>query len=196
MIRNPILFYMTAILSFIMAFMSYRFTTLGMDAAFPEMIGHLTNRKLILTAHVISAPLALFLGAMNMIDRRRKKRRVLHRWTGRAYGVSVLVGSVSGLVMAIGAEGGVKAGFGFGILAILWFVTTVQAIRFAVKRDFKSHRRWMIRSFALTLAAVTLRIYLPMFMILGEMSYMQDSVWIAWLCWVPNLALAEWWVRR
>ena len=196
MIRNPILFYMTAILSFIMAFMSYRFTTLGMDAAFPEMIGHLTNSKLILTAHVISAPLALFLGAMNMIDRRRKKRRVLHRWTGRAYGVSVLVGSVSGLVMAIGAEGGVKAGFGFGILAILWFVTTVQAIRFAVKRDFKSHRRWMIRSFALTLAAVTLRIYLPMFMILGEMSYMQASVWIAWLCWVPNLALAEWWVRR
>lgn len=182
MIRNPILFYMTAILSFIMAFMSYRFTTLGMDAAFPEMIGHLTNSKLILTAHVISAPLALFLGAMNMIDRRRKKRRVLHRWTGRAYGVSVLVGSVSGLVMAIGAEGGVKAGFGFGILAILWFVTTVQAIRFAVKRDFKSHRRWMIRSFALTLAAVTLRIYLPMFMILGEMSYMQASVWIAWLC--------------
>ena len=182
MIRNPILFYMTAILSFIMAFMSYRFTTLGMDAAFPEMIGHLTKRGLVLNAHVISGPLALFLGAMNMIDRRRKKGRVLHRWTGRAYGVSVLVGSVSGLVMAIGAEGGVKAGFGFGILAILWFVTTVQAIRFAVKRDFKSHRRRMIRSFALTLAAVTLRIYLPMFMILGEMSYMQASVWIAWLC--------------
>lgn len=168
MIRSPILFYATVILSFIMAFMSYRFTTLGVDQAFPEMIGHLTNRRIVLTVHVIAAPLALALGAMNMIDRRRKKRRVLHRWTGRAYGVSILVGSVSGLIMAIGAEGGIIAGLGFGALAILWFVTTAQAIRFAIARDFKSHRRWMIRSFALTLAAVTLRIYLPFFMILAR----------------------------
>ena len=196
MTRNPILFYMTVVLSFIMAFMSYRFTTLGMEAAFPEMIGHLTDRKSALIAHVISAPLALTFGAMNMIDRRRKKRRVLHRWTGRAYGISIIVGSVSGLIMAIGAEGGAIAGFGFGTLAILWFVTTAQAIRFAIARDFKSHRRWMIRSFALTLAAVTLRIYLPFFMIFGEMTYTQASLWVAWLCWVPNLALAEWWLRR
>jgi len=169
---------------------------MGMEAAFPEMIGHLTDRTVVLTAHVISAPLALTFGAMNMIDRRRKKRRVLHRWTGRAYGVSVLVGSVSGFLMAVGAEGGMIAGFGFGILAILWFLATANAIRFAVTRDFKAHRRWMIRSFALTLAAVTLRIYLPMFMIFGEMTYTQASVWVAWLCWVPNVALAEWWVRR
>ncbi|MGE4609889.1 MAG: DUF2306 domain-containing protein [Paracoccaceae bacterium] len=81
-------------------------------------------------------------------------------------------------------------------MAILWFVTTAQAIRFAIARDFRSHRRWMIRSFALTLAAVTLRIYLPFFMIFGEMTCAQASLWVAWLCWVPNLALAEWWVRR
>lgn len=48
----------------------------------------------------------------------------------------------------------------------------------------------MVRNFALTLAAVTLRIYLPASMIAGiefEVAY----PYIAWLCWVPNLVAAE-----
>ena len=53
----------------------------------------------------------------------------------------------------------------------------------------------MIRSYALTLAAVTLRIYLPGALALGvpyDLAYPP----IAWLCWVPNLLVAEWWLLR
>jgi len=53
----------------------------------------------------------------------------------------------------------------------------------------------MVRSIALTLAAVTLRIYIPLGVVLGlpvEPSYQV----IAWLCWVPNLVVAEWRLRR
>lgn len=196
MIHNRTLFYSTAVLSFLVALVSYRFLALGIDGAFPEMIGHITNRKFVFIAHVTASPIALVLGTMNMLDRRRKKRRVLHRWTGRVYAVAILVGGLSGLGLAIGAEGGLVATYGFGMLSILWIATTAQAVRFAIARDFVNHRRWIIRSFALTLAAVTLRLYLPAFMIFGEMTYAQASVWVAWLCWVPNLALAEWWVRR
>ncbi|MBL4874702.1 MAG: DUF2306 domain-containing protein [Rhodobacteraceae bacterium] len=196
MIRNRILFYTAVFLSFMVALASFRFLGMGLDLAFAEMSGHILNRKTVFIAHIIAASLALTFGAINLWERRSKKFRTLHRWTGRAYGVSVLVGGVSGFVMATGAEGGIIAGFGFGILAVLWLVTTVQAIRLAMAGNFKAHRRWMMRSFALTFAAVTLRIYLPGFIIFGEMTYMQASVWVAWLCWVPNLAFAEWWVRR
>lgn len=196
MLRNRFPFFTTAIFSFLIALMSYRFLLLGMDAAFPEMIGHLTNRNLIFIAHVTASPIALALGTVNMWERRRRKRRVAHRWTGRAYAVAILVGGVSGLGLALGASGGMVATFGFGALSVLWIGTTAQAVRFAMAGDFMRHRRWMIRSFALTLAAVTLRLYLPVFMIFGEMTYAQASVWVAWLSWAPNLALAEWWVRR
>jgi hypothetical protein len=57
--------------------------------------------------------------------------------------------------------------------------------------DYVSHRAWMIRSYALCLAAVTLRLYLPLFGLAGlpfEVAYPA----IAWLCWVPNLVVAEW----
>jgi hypothetical protein len=49
----------------------------------------------------------------------------------------------------------------------------------------------MIRNFSLTFAAVTLRIYVPLSIALG-IPFEQAYPAIAWLCWVPNLAVAEW----
>lgn len=57
------------------------------------------------------------------------------------------------------------------------------------------HRAWMTRSFLLALAAVTLRIYLPLSGLVGlpfDVSYRL----ISWMCWVPNLLVAEVLVRR
>lgn len=196
MVRNRILFFTSVVFSFLIALMSYRFLFMDLNLAFPEMPGHILDRKMIFIAHISASPVALVLGSVNLWERRRKKRPTAYRWTGRVYAVAILIGGLSGLGLAIGASGGTVATFGFGILSILWMGSTAQAVRFAMARDFKAHRRWMIRSFALTFAAVTLRLYLPVFMIFGEMTYAQASVWVAWLCWIPNLALAEWWVRR
>ncbi len=53
----------------------------------------------------------------------------------------------------------------------------------------------MIRSYALTFAAVTLRIYLPLSQIAG-MPFDPAYQTISWLCWVPNLIVAEWIILR
>jgi len=53
----------------------------------------------------------------------------------------------------------------------------------------------MVRSFALTFAAVTLRLLLVGFMIAG-FEYGPATVYIAWLCWIPNLIFAQWWISR
>ena len=53
----------------------------------------------------------------------------------------------------------------------------------------------MTRSFALTYAAVMLRIYLPLAMIVG-LDFAQAYPAIAWLCWVPNLAVAQLLIAR
>ena len=73
--------------------------------------------------------------------------------------------------------------------------STTIALVAVKRRDFRSHQRWMIRSLALTLAAVTLRIYLPSALI-GGISYADAYPVIAWLCWVPNLLVAQVFVRR
>jgi hypothetical protein len=60
--------------------------------------------------------------------------------------------------------------------------------------DVTRHRRWMVRNFALTFAAVTLRLYLPASAGAG-LGFGPAYAAIAWLCWVPNLVVAEWIVR-
>ncbi len=54
----------------------------------------------------------------------------------------------------------------------------------------------MVRSLALTFAAVSLRLGLIGFPALGLLSYADGYRVSAWLCWIPNLLVAEWWLRR
>jgi uncharacterized membrane protein len=182
------------IFSLIIGITSYRFLVLDMNLAFPNFGSHISNRNITLLAHISAAPIALIIGAIQLLPKKRAKFPTLHRWLGRLYGIAILIGGISGLMLAINALGGAIAGWGFGLLAILWIAATAQAIRMAMTRNFIEHRKWMIRSFALTFAAVTLRIYLLGFVLAG-VSYIPASVYIAWMCWVPNIIFAEWWIR-
>ncbi len=84
---------------------------------------------------------------------------------------------------------------GFGLLAVLWLFTTANAYRHIRLGDRVAHRRWMIRSYALTFAAVTLRIYLPLSQVAG-LPFDPAYQTISWFCWVPNLIVAEWIILR
>ncbi|PCJ82856.1 MAG: hypothetical protein COA52_19885 [Hyphomicrobiales bacterium] len=187
--------FMMAFLSITIALASYRFLALGLPLAFNEMPGHIENRLLAFVVHISAAPVALLVGSLQMLPKLRSWSPVYHRWAGRLYGVAVLVGSVSGLIIAFGAEGGVAAQVGFSMLALVWLWVTVKAVIYARNRQIADHRRWMIRSFALTFAGVTLRLQLLGFMFAG-FEYNEASVYLAWLCWIPNLIAVEWWLRR
>ncbi len=191
--RIPIV--VMAVLSVLIAVMSYRFAFLTLTLSFPDMLGHLEQRPLAFILHISASPIALALGAMQFFPRLRSRRPGLHRWIGRIYGLAILVGGASGLLVALGAKGGIAASSGFALLSLLWIGITANAVRLAMAGRIAEHRRWMIRSFALTFAAVTLRLYLLGFMA-GGMSYTEASPYLAWMCWVPNLLIAEMILRR
>jgi uncharacterized membrane protein len=150
---------------------------------------------LALTAHLAGGLVALAVGAWQLNATLRSRVIALHRWIGRIYVVAVLIGGVAALRMAVESQYGWVTHFGFGTLGTLWLFTTGRAY-FAIRaKDQTTHRRWMIRSYALTYAAVTLRIYLPLGFMLGIPFPISYRV-VAWLCWVPNLLLAEWWLTR
>ena len=95
----------------------------------------------------------------------RSARRVRHACTagsGASYLVGVAVGGLGGLVIAPTSSAGFVGFFGFSTLAVLWLVTGWRAYRAIRRGDVPSHRAWMIRNYALTYSAVTLRIWLPL----------------------------------
>jgi hypothetical protein len=54
----------------------------------------------------------------------------------------------------------------------------------------------MIRSYSLMFAAPTLRLWLPLLIIAYQGEFRPAYLWVAWVCWVPNLLVAEWYIRR
>jgi hypothetical protein len=109
-------------------------------------------------------------------------------------GCTCLRSSAVGFALAQHAFGGLTARAGFGLLAVCWTGSTLNAYRHIRQGNLSAHRSWMIRSYALTLAAVTLRVYLPSSQLAGIPMPVAYPA-IAWLCWVPNLLIAEWFVR-
>jgi uncharacterized membrane protein len=172
------------------AIYSYGFLPVESGAPAPMKLSYAAHRFALLT-HVFAALLALLLGPLQFWDRLRQQRRSLHRWMGRIYlGVGVLVGGLSGLYMAQFAYGGLVTQFGFGLLAVAWLYTGFEAYRAIRAGAVQQHRAWMVRNFSLTLAAVSLRVYLPLSMMAG-VEFTAAYTVISWLCWVPNLLLAE-----
>jgi len=144
-----------------------------------------------ITAHVAGAMLATIIGPLQFLPRIITKRWIgLHRWLGRVYLLGILVGGVAGLYMATLAQGGFPARLGFVILAVLWLTGGAIAYWRMLHRDIQSHRQWMVRTYALTFAAVTLRLWLTLFQVLG-IPLAEGYVAVAWLSWVPNLIVAE-----
>ncbi len=115
---------------------------------------------------------------------------------GRVYlGVGVLVGGLSGLYMAQFAFGGLGVKLGFACLAVASLFTGFKAYQSIRAGAVEQHRAYMMRNYSLILAAVSLRVYLPLSMFAG-IDFASAYAVIAWLCWVPNLLLAEWLCNR
>ena len=142
--------------------------------------------------HVFAAAVALLLGPFQFSTRLRSARARLHRWMGRAYlGIGVFLGGLSGLYISQFAFGGVVARLGFATLALCWLYTGFRAFLAIRRRAIEEHRKWMVRNFSLSFAAVMLRLYIPAFVLAGADFAVAYPI-IAWLCWLPNVVIAEW----
>jgi uncharacterized membrane protein len=157
----------------------------------PDMRASFEAHPVAIRTHVFASALALLLGPLQFSARLRSRHPHWHRWSGRIYlGVGVLVGGAAGLAMSVHAFGGLPGQLGFAGLALAWLATGALAFASIRRGDVAAHRRWMIRNFALSMAAVTLRIYLPSSFALGVPFDLAYPV-IAWACWLPNLVVAE-----
>ncbi len=178
------------------ALYALQFLSVGIGKAMPAMAYHVPDRLLPASVHFGIGGLVLMIGPFQFVPRIRSKWPTVHRWMGRVYVGGCIFSGIAGLVLASNTNAGPIARTGFSLLAIFWLTTTTIAFLKAKNRKFGEHKQWMIRSYALTLAAVTLRIYLPVSMTGFDMPYSVVYPIISFACWVPNAIVAEWFLRR
>jgi uncharacterized membrane protein len=151
--------------------------------------------------HVYASLWVLLAGFTQFSRNIQRKNPRLHRIMGYIYVTDVLlVTGPAGLLMGFYANGGLPSRIAFVLLALLWIFFTAMALIKARQKNFKAHRRYMIRSYALTLSALTLRAW--KWGITNTAGYYHIELspqdvyrTVAWLGWTLNLLIAEGLIR-
>lgn len=152
--------------------------------------------------HVGAGGLALLLSPLQFATHLRARTPRVHRIVGRVVLASITVAGVAALVLAPRSLAGAVGTAGFGLLAVLWLACAGTAWLAILRRDVEAHRRWMVRTFALTYAAVTLRMWLGV-LIAGQVglagvgeqvAFERAYLLVPFLAWVPDVVVAEWYL--
>ena len=145
--------------------------------------------------HIFTAPLVLLAGASQFSRTLMIEKVAWHRNIGKMYLVVILLLSApAGLVMSFYANGNAVSKFSFSFLSILWWVLTYLAYRKALEKKWIPHANLMIRSYALTFSAITLRLYMFLIAKIGlfdTWTATEIYVMLSFMSWIPNLAIAE-----
>ena len=150
--------------------------------------GRFWPRRFVLLPHIAGGTVALFSGPFQLWSGLRRKHLRIHRATGYAYISGVFLAGGTAFVLAFHADPPVS-GVPLFFMAAAWWTTIAMAFVAIRGRQIDAHRQWMIRSYVLTFAFVTVRYVtdLPVIAPLGD-----DRFTLAnWMCWTIPLFVTE-----
>lgn len=152
-------------------------------------IYHILHWRLSFYTHVFSALIVLVTGFFQFSGYVIRRWPKVHRITGYIYVVDVLlITGPAALVMSFYANGGWPARISFILQSLAWLFYTAMALSLVRKKKFLQHGNWMLLSYSLTLAAITLRLYKAGFSFYHSDIRPRDMyVIISWASWIPNL---------
>ena len=185
----PILFWLVIFLISI-----YFFTTSTSDYFIRKLDARRQGERWWLIAHFTGAACTLFLGPLQFWSFFRNRFRKWHRIAGKFYiGGSILSAlMVFYLLSNYPLPGSILS---LGFLAIIWLFVTITAFWFAVKRNFKLHKQFMIRSYVCGLAFVFIRLLPIIDTYTGVFGFMKNEevrfTVYEWMCWVYPLIITE-----
>ncbi|WP_205302507.1 DUF2306 domain-containing protein [Nonomuraea montanisoli] len=162
-----------------------------------------------LSLHVVFGSVAMLTCCLQIWPWFRERHPRAHRLVGRVYVLGgCLPAGLMGLVVGLATPFGHVIRASNVLLALLWLGCTIAGWRAARRRRFVEHRRWMVRSFALTMSIITNRVHTAVLIVLLQpelaTTYHGDQALLTqtaaglggWLGWVLPLLAAEWWLER
>jgi uncharacterized membrane protein len=147
--------------------------------------------------HVFTSMFVLIAGFTQFSNYFLQRYKKWHRAIGKLYVIDILfITGPSSFIMALLANGGIPSRIAFTTLSVLWMFTTAKAWQTAKARQITLHKQWMMRSYALTLSAVTLRGWKWLLIALFHLRPLDTYMIVAWMGFVPNLLFVEWYIRK
>jgi hypothetical protein len=152
----------------------------------------LTHYEIAFFTHVYTSIFLMIFGAFQFSNYLKKNFIALHKISGKVYFIILMFFSApSGLIMSYYANGGSYTQVSFILLSLFWIVFTFFSYYFILKKDIQNHQKFAIRSFALTLSAISLRLFKYLLVLFFEPLPMDAYRTAAWSSWLFNLFIAE-----
>ena len=147
--------------------------------------------------HVYTAIFSLLAGFTQFNNNLLKNKPFIHKTIGKLYVFTVLfLASPSGFFIGLFANGGFYSKVSFVTLSLLWFYFTLKGFLMIKFKQINRHKKFMLRSFALAFSAITLRLWKVILVYLFHPSPMDTYQIIAWLGWIPNILLVEYYIYK
>jgi hypothetical protein len=129
-----------------------------------------TLGNLAVATHLFSAAVIIVAGGLQLIPQIRSRFPVFHRWNGRVYVLTAFAISIAGLYMTWirGSVGDFTQHVGNSVLALLIMMCAAMALRYALARDFKTHRVWALRLYLVVSASLFIRAGLFLSLVLNH----------------------------
>jgi uncharacterized membrane protein len=118
--------------------------------------------NLALMAHLLLAVIVTVGGPLQLVPEVRARAPSFHRWNGRVYLVAAVTTAIAGLYMELWRShvGSAVMQAGGSLNAVLILACAAMALRYALARDFRTHRRWALRLFLVVSASWFFRVEL------------------------------------
>ena len=176
----------------------FRLTQLTFGAEITEANARFFHSPVPVVVHIIGATTYLLLGALQFVPRLRTGRPSWHKVAGRILVPAGLLAALSGIWMGVFYTRPIfdmTARIVFGSLMVTFILLGLRAV---LRRDFTSHRAWMIRGYAVGIGAGT-QVFTALVWLLvtgGQAADANVTVLLLIAGWVINLAVAEVAIRR
>lgn len=179
---------------------AFRLTQLAGGAEITPANARFFTSPLPVVVHIVFASVFAILGAFQFATGLRRRWRGWHRAAGRLVVISGLLVGLSALWMTLFYAHPVGDGVFLSALRLLFgsamIVSIVLGYAAIRRRDITRHRAWMMRGYAIGLAAGTQTLTLLVGeLIAGKPSELSRALLMA-AAWVINLAVAEWVIRK
>lgn len=144
-----------------------------------------------LLIHISMGTVALLTGPPQLWFGLRRRRLPLHRTLGMVYIASISLSSIAAYYLAFHTDLGWVFGAGLAGLATAWIITTGLAFLSIRRRLILQHQEWMIRSYVVTFAFVTFRIFFGILQATGVGQLNEQLAAASWFCWAVPLLITE-----
>ena len=195
---NALYYLVLGYFSYLMILITLQYIPLRFDVAFllvKEEAIALKHYQMAFFSHVYTSIFVLLTGIPQFSKYVRTEFSTLHKVLGKLYVFLILfVAAPSGLIMALYANGGLSSQISFTLQSVLWFFFTFKAFQHIKNQAWHQHRAFMLRSYALTLSAISLRLFKWIIVSTIALPPMDTYRIVAWLGWLVNLIFVELWI--